>query len=94
MAMGGFGGSDPAPTLARLKSYVREGRLRFVLLGGFGGGPGGFGGFPGGGGFGGFGGGRGGDVARERSQWVSQACTPVTIGSQRTSLYDCEGAAG
>ncbi len=42
MAMGGFTGSDPAPTLAQLKSYIASGKLRFVLAGG------GAGGFPGG----------------------------------------------
>jgi len=43
MAMGGFTGSDPAPTLAQLKSYIASGKLRFVLAGG------GTGGLPGGG---------------------------------------------
>ena len=43
MAMGGFMGSDPAPTLEQLQAYVRDGSLRYVLLGeGRGGGPGGF----------------------------------------------------
>jgi 4-amino-4-deoxy-L-arabinose transferase-like glycosyltransferase len=42
MAMGGFTGSDPAPTLAQLKGYIASGKLRFVLAGG------GMGGFPGG----------------------------------------------
>ncbi len=40
MAMGGFSGSDPTPTLAELQAYIKSGELRFVLLGG-GGGPGG-----------------------------------------------------
>ena len=43
MAMGGFTGSDPAPTLDQLKSYIASGKLRFVLASG-GGGGGGFGG--------------------------------------------------
>jgi 4-amino-4-deoxy-L-arabinose transferase-like glycosyltransferase len=43
MAMGGFTGSDPTPTLDQLKSYVASGELRFVLVDGLGGG-GGFGG--------------------------------------------------
>jgi 4-amino-4-deoxy-L-arabinose transferase-like glycosyltransferase len=39
MAMGGFTGSDPAPTLDQLESYVASGKLRFVLAsGGMGGG--------------------------------------------------------
>jgi 4-amino-4-deoxy-L-arabinose transferase-like glycosyltransferase len=41
MAMGGFSGSDPTPTLDELKSYVASGELRFVLAGGRGGGQGG-----------------------------------------------------
>ena len=40
MAMGGFTGSDAAPTLAQLQAYVASGQLRFVMVGG-GGGPGG-----------------------------------------------------
>jgi 4-amino-4-deoxy-L-arabinose transferase-like glycosyltransferase len=34
MAMGGFTGSDSAPTLAQLQAYVAAGQLRFVLAGG------------------------------------------------------------
>jgi 4-amino-4-deoxy-L-arabinose transferase-like glycosyltransferase len=33
MAMGGFTGSDPAPTLEQLKAYIAAGQLRFVLAG-------------------------------------------------------------
>ena len=40
MAMGGFLGMDPAPTLDQLQAYVRDGNLRYVLAGGPGGGPG------------------------------------------------------
>ena len=48
MAIGGFNGSDPSPTLAQFKEYVAQGKIHyFVGGGGFGGG--GFGG--GGGGF-------------------------------------------
>jgi len=42
IAMGGFGGSDPAMTVDRLRELVRSGQLRYVLVGG--GGPGGNGG--------------------------------------------------
>ena len=38
MAMGGFTGSDPAPSLAQIQAYVAAGQLRFVLVGGTGGG--------------------------------------------------------
>ncbi len=41
MAMGGFSGSDPAPTLDELKAAIASGQLRFVLVGGGRGGPGG-----------------------------------------------------
>ncbi|MGA7703649.1 MAG: hypothetical protein WB998_02020, partial [Solirubrobacteraceae bacterium] len=43
--MGGFMGSDPAPSLAKLKSFIASGQLHYVLLSGTGGGSG-----PGGGG--------------------------------------------
>ncbi|MFF0475337.1 ArnT family glycosyltransferase [Streptomyces sp. NPDC004284] len=40
MAIGGFNGSDPAPTLAQFKRYVAEGRIHYFIEagGGFGGG--------------------------------------------------------
>ena len=41
MAMGGFSGSDPAPTLAQLQSYAASGQLRYILIGDSRGGPGG-----------------------------------------------------
>ena len=37
MAMGGFTGSDPAPTLDQLKAYISSGKLRYVMTGGLGG---------------------------------------------------------
>jgi 4-amino-4-deoxy-L-arabinose transferase-like glycosyltransferase len=40
VTIGGFNGSDSAPTVAQLAELVRSGQLRYVLLGG-GGGPGG-----------------------------------------------------
>jgi 4-amino-4-deoxy-L-arabinose transferase-like glycosyltransferase len=64
MAMGGFTGSDPAPTLDQLKSYIASGKLRFVLAsGGMGGG--------------GFGGGTG---TSDRTSWVTSTCTAVSYG--------------
>lgn len=45
MAIGGFNGSDPSPTLAQFKKYAAEGRIHyFIAGGGMGGGPGGRGG--------------------------------------------------
>lgn len=43
MAIGGFNGSDPSPTLAQFKQYVAEGRIHYFVAsgGGFGGGMGG-----------------------------------------------------
>ncbi|GAA3540570.1 glycosyltransferase family 39 protein [Nonomuraea rosea] len=40
IAMGGFTGSDPAMTVARLRSLVSSGQLRYVMAGSEGGGPG------------------------------------------------------
>ena len=43
MAMGGFTGGDPTPTLEQLQALIKAGKLRFVMVGGAG-----FGGFLGG----------------------------------------------
>ena len=78
MAMGGFTGSDPTPTLDQLKSYVASGELRFILEGGVGGG-----------GFGGF----GGSDTTDRTSWVTSTCKVVDYGDSSSNLYDCAGAA-
>jgi 4-amino-4-deoxy-L-arabinose transferase-like glycosyltransferase len=41
VTIGGFGGSDPAPTVTQLAQMVAGGELRYVLIGSGGGGPGG-----------------------------------------------------
>ncbi len=42
IAMGGFTGSDPAMTVAKLQGYIKSGKLTYVMTGGgMGGGPGG-----------------------------------------------------
>jgi 4-amino-4-deoxy-L-arabinose transferase-like glycosyltransferase len=41
VTIGGFNGSDPAPTVGELASMVARGELKYVLLSGDGGGPGG-----------------------------------------------------
>lgn len=88
MAMGGFSGSDPAPTLEQLQGYVRSGALRFVMAGTE---RGGFGGPPGA-----VGDGRAAGSGAV-SGWVMQACAPVRIGGPGgqvvAGLYDCAGAA-
>ncbi len=81
MAMGGFMGTDPAPTPAELRADVRSGALRFVILGGRNGGPGGF-----------FGGDGRGSVSSERNAWVTSACRRVAAPGLGGLLYDCAGA--
>ena len=39
MAIGGFNGSDPTPTLAQFQRYVEQGKIHYFIAGG-GGGPG------------------------------------------------------
>jgi 4-amino-4-deoxy-L-arabinose transferase-like glycosyltransferase len=68
MAMGGFTGSDPAPTLDQLKSYIASGKLRFVLASG---------GTSGGGGF-------GGTDTSARTAWVTSTCKAVDYGGSAT----------
>ncbi|MEU0370764.1 glycosyltransferase family 39 protein [Streptomyces sp. NPDC006283] len=72
MAIGGFNGSDPSPTLARFKQYVAEGRIHYFIGGDVG---------PGGGR-----GGLGGNTGSEISAWVQETFTEVTVGG--TTLYD------
>jgi 4-amino-4-deoxy-L-arabinose transferase-like glycosyltransferase len=73
MAMGGFLGTDAAPTLAQFEQYVKQGKVHYVLAGG----RGGLGG-------GGFGGGSGGTVASVTS-WVEQNCTAVPASAYEST---------
>jgi 4-amino-4-deoxy-L-arabinose transferase-like glycosyltransferase len=77
MAIGGFNGSDPSPTLAQFQQYVADGDIHyFVASGGMGGGPGG-----------GMGGGMGGSgTGTQISAWVAANFTQVTIGG--STFYD------
>ncbi|MEU5033410.1 glycosyltransferase family 39 protein [Streptomyces rubiginosohelvolus] len=92
MAIGGFNGSDPSPTLDRFKKYVAEGKIHyFVSGGGMGGGTGGGmrGGTAGevGGGMGGGPGGMGSSgTSSQISSWVTENFTEVTVGS--ATFYD------
>ena len=64
MAIGGFNGSDPSPTLAQFQAYVQAGKIHYFLGGGgFGGGQSG-----------------GSNVSSQISSWVQQNFTAVTIG--------------
>ncbi len=76
MAMGGFSGTDPAPTLAQLQEYVGSGRLRYVIVGGAEG--------RGGPGDGGPGGGRG--TTGEIAQWVASHGSLVESGERGQPL--------
>jgi len=79
MAMGGFSGSDPAPSLAQLKALVASGQLRYVLVNG--------------GGFGRPGGGGGGGSTSEIDAWVTSVGTVVDYGGSGGTLYDVSAAA-
>ncbi|MEU0256784.1 glycosyltransferase family 39 protein [Streptomyces sp. NPDC006184] len=65
MAIGGFNGTDPSPTLAQFKNYVEEGRIHYFITGGrMGGGMGGNSG-----------------SASRISSWVQGTFKKVTVGS-------------
>ena len=65
ISIGGFTGSDPAPTLAQFQQYVAAGQIAYFVAGG------GFGG--------GFGGG-GSSAASQISAWVQANFTATTVG--------------
>jgi hypothetical protein len=76
MAMGGFTGSDPAPTLVQLKAHISSGQLRYVLAGGGNGGQGGS--DP--------------TVSARTAWVTSACTLVVYGGSGTSTLYDCSGA--
>ena len=92
MPMGGFSGTVPEPSLAKVKELVSSGQLRFFMLTGTGTGAGGFGG----GGFGGRGGGNA--TVQSVTSWVESSCTQVPAqdygASTSTSTATGTGAAG
>lgn len=65
MAIGGFNGTDPSPTLAQFEQYVSEGKIHYFIGGGSGGGPGG---------------GAGSSTSSAITQWVEQNFTAQTVG--------------
>jgi 4-amino-4-deoxy-L-arabinose transferase-like glycosyltransferase len=79
MAIGGFNGTDPAPTLAQFQQLVSQGKIHYFIAGG---------------GFGAAGGAAGGGVAssststtsRAITTWVEQHFTATTVGG--TTVYD------
>ncbi|MFD4319792.1 ArnT family glycosyltransferase [Streptomyces sp. NPDC058548] len=83
MAIGGFNGSDPSPTLAQFKQYVADGKIHYFIGSGESGGTG-----EGGGGRMGGGGGPGGNS--EISAWVAETFEKVTVGN--ATFYDLTAA--
>lgn len=75
LPMGGFSGSVPEPTLARVKQLVAAGQLRFFMLDG----AGGFGG--------GLGQGGSGSETAQIDAWVQSACKTVQVSDE--TLYQC-----
>ena len=67
MAIGGFNGSDPSPTLAQFQEYVKSGQIHYFLAGGGMGAPGGSSST---------------NVSSQINTWVAANYTQVTIGSQ------------
>ncbi|MZG02733.1 glycosyltransferase family 39 protein [Streptomyces sp. SID5614] len=84
MAIGGFNGSDPSPTLDRFKKYVAEGKIHYFVSGG--GMRGGTAGEVGGGTGGGPGGMGSSGTSSQISSWVTENFTEVTVGS--ATFYD------
>ena len=72
IAMGGFTGSDPYPTLDEFKTMVANGQISYYIAGG---------GIGGGGGFGG----RGGSDTSAITQWVESNFQATTVGN--TTVY-------
>ena len=75
MAIGGFNGTDPSPTLAQFEKYVSEGKIHYYIAGG-------------GGGFGwrrSVAGG-GSDDASAITSWVESHFTAKTVGG--VTVYD------
>jgi 4-amino-4-deoxy-L-arabinose transferase-like glycosyltransferase len=65
MAIGGFNGTDPAPSLSQFKTYVSEGKIHYFISGGGGGG---------------FGQGGTADVSSQITTWVEAHYSATTVG--------------
>ena len=81
MAIGGFNGTDPAPSLAQFERYVSEGKIHYFIASGGGGA----------GGFGAFGGGGSGDDAQQITSWVESHFSSQDVGG--VTIYDLSSAA-
>ncbi|MFI8531642.1 ArnT family glycosyltransferase [Streptomyces aquilus] len=65
MAIGGFNGTDPSPTLAQFKQYVEDGKIHYFISSGSGGGMGG----------------SGSGTSSQITSWVEANFKKVTVGS-------------
>jgi len=72
MAIGGFNGTDPTPTLAEFEQYVKDGKIHYFIGGGVGGGRGGLGG--------------GSSTSSSITQWVESNFTARTVDN--VTIYD------
>jgi 4-amino-4-deoxy-L-arabinose transferase-like glycosyltransferase len=75
MAVGGFNGSDPSPTLARFKQDVADGEIHYFIASG--------------GGFGGGGTNAGGSTGSAITSWVRSTFTARTVDG--VTIYDLSG---
>ena len=76
MAIGGFNGTDPSPTLAQFQQYVAGHKIHYFIARGEGGGPGGaFGGGP-----------QASSSTSAIAQWVASNFTAQTVGG--VTVYD------
>ncbi len=75
MAIGGFNGSDPSPTLEQFKQYVADGQIHYFIASSIAGGGGG--------------GGNSSGTSSQITSWVEATFTATTVGS--TTLYDLSG---
>ncbi len=73
MAIGGFNGSDPSPTLAQFEQWVRDGKIHYFIA-------------QGNAGFGGAGPSAGGSTSSQISTWVEDNFTAQTIDG--VTVYD------
>ena len=80
MAIGGFNGSDPSPTLAQFQEHVANGEIHWFIGSG-----GGFGGGMGGGQTGGS------NASSEIATWVAENFTSTTVDG--VTLYDLTAGA-
>ena len=73
MAVGGFNGTDPSPTLAQFKQYVADGKIHYFIGSS-------------GGGMGGNTSSGGSNDSSQIAQWVADNFTAKTVGN--TTVYD------